>query len=152
MSTLREAINEALKDAMKSGDKVKLATTRLINAALKDKDIEARGAGKGPISDDELLQLLQKMVKQREDSAKIYEENGRPELAAQERAEIANIAAFMPRQMDEAETKAAIEALVKEIGASGMKDMGKVMGELKARYAGKMDFGKANALVKAALG
>lgn len=152
MSTLREAINEALKDAMKSGDKVKLATTRLINAALKDKDIEARGAGKGPISDDELLQLLQRMVKQREDSAKIYEENGRPELAAQERAEIANIAAFMPRQMDEAETKAAIEALVKEIGASGMKDMGKVMGELKARYAGKMDFGKANALVKAALG
>ncbi len=152
MSTLREAINTALKDAMKSGDKTRLGTMRLINAALKDKDIEARGAGKGPLSDDEALQLLQKMVKQREDSAKIYEDNARPELAAQERAEIAHITAFMPKQMDEAEAKAAVDALVAELGASGMKDMGKVMGELKARYAGKMDFGKANGLVKAALG
>lgn len=152
MSALRDAINSSLKDAMKSGDKVKLGTMRLINAALKDKDIEARGNGKEPLSDDEMLQLLQKMVKQRQDSAQVYEENGRAELAAQERAEIEHIQAFMPKQMDEAETRAAIEALVAEIGAAGLKDMGKVMGELKARYAGKMDFGKANGVVKSVLG
>ena len=148
---LREDINAALKDAMKSGDKCRLATMRLINAAIKDRDIEARGAGKEPLSDDELLQLFQKMVKQRQESAKIYEENARPELAAQEREEIAHIQDFMPKQMDEDETKAAIEAVVKELGAAGLKDMGKVMGELKARYAGTMDFGKANGVVKAVL-
>lgn len=148
---LREDINAALKDAMKSGDKCRLATMRLINAAIKDRDIEARGAGKEPLPDEELLQLFQKMVKQRQESAKIYEENARPELAAQEREEIAHIQSFMPRQMDEAETKAAIEAVVKELGAAGLKDMGRVMGELKARYAGTMDFGKANGVVKAVL-
>ena len=151
MPALREAINGALKDAMKSGDKCRLGTMRLINAALKDRDIEARGAGKEPLSDEEMLQLFQKMIKQREDSAKIYEENGRPELAAQEREEIRHISVFMPKQMDEAEVKAAVESVVKELGASGLKDMGKVMGELKARYAGKMDFGKANGVVKTVL-
>ena len=148
---LREDINAALKEAMKAGDKCRMATMRLINAAIKDRDIEARGNGKDPLSDEELLQLFQKMIKQRQDSAKIYEENARPELAAQEREEIAHIQGFMPKQMDEAETKAAIEAVVKELGASGLKDMGKVMGELKARYAGKMDFGRANGVVKQVL-
>ena len=148
---LREDINAALKDAMKSGDKTRMATMRLINAAIKDRDIEARGAGKDPLSDAELLQLFQKMIKQRQESAQIYEDNGRAELATQEREEIRHISSFMPKQMDEAETKAAIEAVVKELGASGLKDMGKVMGELKARYAGKMDFGKANGVLKAVL-
>jgi uncharacterized protein YqeY len=148
---LREDINNALKESMKSGQKCRLATMRLINAAIKDRDIEARGAGKEPLSDEELLQLFQKMIKQRQESAKIYEDNARPELAAQEREEIAHISSFMPRQMDEAETRAAIESVVKELGAAGLKDMGKVMGELKARYAGKMDFGKANGVVKAVL-
>jgi uncharacterized protein YqeY len=148
---LREDINAALKESMKSGEKCRLATMRLINAAIKDRDIEARGAGKDPLSDDELLQLFQKMIKQRQESAKIYEDNARPELAAQEREEIAHISSFMPKQMDEAETRTAIEAVVKELGAAGLKDMGKVMGELKARYAGKMDFGKANGVVKAVL-
>ncbi len=148
---LREDINAALKDAMKAGDKCRLATMRLINAAIKDRDIEARGNGKDPLSDEELLQLFQKMVKQRQESAKIYEDNARPELAAQEREEIGHIQSFMPKQMDEAETKAAIEAVVAELGASGLKDMGKVMGELKARYPGTMDFGKANGVVKAVL-
>lgn len=151
MTGLREDINTALKDSMKSGDKCRLATMRLINAAIKDRDIEARGNGKEPLADEELLQLFQKMVKQRQDSAKIYEENARPELAAQEREEIAHIQSFMPKQMDEAEAKAAIAEVVAELGASGLKDMGKVMGELKARYAGQMDFGKANGLVKAVL-
>jgi uncharacterized protein len=152
MPTLREAINDALKESMKSGDKCRLATLRLINAAIKDRDIEARGNGKDPISEDEMLQLFQKMIKQRQESAKIYEDNARPELAAQEREEISHIASFMPKQMDEAETKAAIESVVKELNAAGLKDMGRVMGELKTRYAGKMDFGKANGVVKTTLG
>jgi uncharacterized protein YqeY len=151
MTGLREDINTALKDSMKAGEKCRLATLRLINAAIKDRDIEARGNGKDPLSDDELLQLFQKMVKQRQESAKIYEDNGRAELAAQEREEISHIQSFMPKQMDEAEAKAAIEKVVAELGASGLKDMGKVMGELKARYAGTMDFGKANGIVKAVL-
>ncbi len=151
MTGLREDINTALKDSMKAGEKCRLATLRLINAAIKDRDIEARGNGKDPLSDDELLQLFQKMVKQRQESAKIYEDNGRAELAAQEREEISHIQSFMPKQMDEAEAKAAIEKVVAELGASGLKDMGKVMGELKARHAGTMDFGKANGIVKAVL-
>ena len=151
MTGLREDINTALKDSMKAGEKCRLATLRLINAAIKDRDIEARGNGKEPLSDDELLQLFQKMVKQRQESAKIYEDNGRAELAAQEREEISHIQSFMPKQMDESEAKAAIEKVVAELGASGLKDMGKVMGELKARYAGTMDFGKANGIVKAVL-
>ena len=145
---LRDRFMSDLKEAMKAGDKPRLGTIRLMQAALKDKDIEARGAGKGPISDDEILQLLQKMVKQRQESAKMYTDGGRPELAEQETAEIAVITAYLPKQMDEAEAKAAIAAVIAETGAAGVKDMGKVMGELKARFAGQMDFGKASPLVK----
>jgi uncharacterized protein YqeY len=149
---LRDRFMSDLKEAMKAGDKPRLGTIRLMQAALKDKDIEARGAGKGPISDDEILQLLQKMVKQRHESAKMYTDGGRPELAEQETAEIAVITAYLPKQMDEAEAKAAIAAVIAETGAAGVKDMGKVMGELKARFAGQMDFGKASPLVKQLLG
>ena len=148
---MREAFNTALKDAMRSGDKVKVATVRMITAALKDRDIEARGAGKGPLGDDEILSLLQKMIKQRQESQKIYEDNGRPELAAQEAAEIAVIASFMPAQLSDAEIDAAIAAAITETGAAGMKDMGKVVGKLKEKYAGRMDFAKASAAVKAKL-
>jgi uncharacterized protein len=148
---MRDAFTAALKDAMKSGDKRRISTIRLVTAALKDRDIEARGAGKGPLSDDEILGLLQKMVKQRQESMKIYEDNARPELAEQERAEIAIIMGFMPTQMDEAEVAAAIDAVVAETGAAGMKDMGKVMAALKEHYSGRMDFGKASAAIKARL-
>lgn len=148
---MREAFNTALKDAMRSGDKVKVATVRMITAALKDRDIEARGSGKGQLSDDEILSLLQKMIKQRQESQKIYEDNGRPELAAQEAAEIAVIASFMPAQLSDAEIDAAITAAIAETGAAGMKDMGKVVGKLKENYAGRMDFAKASATVKAKL-
>lgn len=149
---LRDRFMSDLKEAMKAGDKDRLGTIRLIQAALKDKDIEARGAGKGPLGDEEILQLLQKMVKQRQDSVRLYHEGNRPELAAKEEAEIAVIAAYMPKQMDESEARAAIAAVIAETGASGMKDMGKVMGELKTRFAGQMDFGKASPLVKQLLG
>ncbi len=145
---LRERLTQELKDAMKAGEKQKLATIRLIQAAIKDKDIESRGVGKGPASDDEILALMQKMVKQRQESASIYTDNARPELAAQENEEIAIISSFLPQQMDEAETRAAIEAKIAETGASSMKDMGKVIAALRAEYAGRMDFGKASGLVK----
>ena len=148
---MREAFNTALKDAMRSGDKVKVATVRMITAALKDRDIEARGAGKGPLADDEILSLLQKMIKQRQESLKIYQDNGRPELAEQEAAEIAVITSFMPAQLSDAEIDAAIAAAIAETGAAGMKDMGKVVGKLKEKYAGRMDFAKASAAVKAKL-
>lgn len=149
---LRDRFTSDVKEAMKAGDKGRLGTIRLIQSALKDKDIEARGNGKEPLSDDEILQLLQKMVKQRQESARLYTEGNRPELAAQENAEIATISAYLPQQMDEAEAKAAIAAVIAEIGAAGVKDMGKVMGELKGRFAGQMDFGKASPLVKQLLG
>jgi hypothetical protein len=148
---MREAFTAALKDAMKTGDKRRISTIRLITAALKDRDIEARGTGKGPLGDDEILGLLQKMVKQRQESLKIYEENARPELAEQEREEIAIIMGFMPHQMSEAEVASAIDGIVAETGAAGMKDMGKVMAALKERYSGRMDFGKASAAIKARL-
>ena len=141
----------ALKEAMKAGDKPRLGTIRLMQAALKDKDIEARGAGRGQASADEILGLLQKMIKQRQESADVYDKGGRPELAAGERAEIAVISAFLPKQMDEAEVKAAIAAAIAATGAASMKDMGKVVAELRAKFAGQMDFGKASGLVKAAL-
>jgi uncharacterized protein YqeY len=148
---LREDINNALKDAMKAGDKRQVSTLRLVNSALKNADIEARGQGKPALGDDDLLSLLQKMIKQRQESVELYEKGGRAELAAQEREEIAIIAAYLPKQMSEAETKAAIADVVKDIGAVGMKDMGKVMAALKERYAGKMDFGKASPIVKSLL-
>ena len=148
---LRARFTTEMKEAMKAGDKGRLATVRMIQAALKDKDIEARGLGKEPASDEEILSLLQKMIKQRTESADVFEQGGRPELAANERAEIAIIESFLPKQMDEAETQAAIDAAIAETGAAGPKDMGKVIAALKGAYAGRMDFGKASGLVKAAL-
>jgi uncharacterized protein YqeY len=148
---LRARLTTEMKEAMKAGDKDKLATVRMIQAALKDKDIEARGLGKEPASDEEILSLLQKMIKQRTESASVYEQGGRPELAANERAEIAIIEAFLPKQMDEAEMKTAVDAAILETGATGQKDMGRVIAALKGTFAGRMDFGKASGLVKAAL-
>jgi hypothetical protein len=145
--SLRDRFTQDLKDAMKAGDKGRLGTIRLVQAALKEKDIEARGAGKEAAGDDEIMALLQKMVKQRQESAGIYEANGRPELAETERAEIAVIQGYLPKQMDEAETRAAIQAAIDETGAASMKDMGKVVGALRGKYAGQMDFSKASALV-----
>lgn len=148
---LRARLTTDMKEAMKAGDKAKLSTVRMIQAALKDKDIEARGLGKDPSSDEEILALLQKMIKQRNESAAVYDQGGRPELAGNERAEAAIIAGYLPQQMDATETRAAIEAAVAETGAAGPKDMGKVIAALKTRYAGRMDFGRASGLVKEAL-
>ncbi len=148
---LRDEINTALKESLKAQNKCRTSTLRLINAALKDRDIEARGHGKDPISDDDLRALLAKMVKQREESAKIYADNGRPELAAQEREEITVIQDFMPKQLSEDDTRAAIARIVAEIEAKGIKDMGRVMALLKERHAGALDFGKASGWVKDAL-
>lgn len=148
---MRELFTTALKEAMKAGDKSRLAAVRLIQAAIKDKDIEARGAGKTEATNEEILALLQKMIKQRQESATIYRDNNRPELAATEEGEIAVIQSFLPKQLDEAEVKAAIAAAIAETGAAGMKDMGKVIAVLKERFSGQMDFGKASGLVKAAL-
>jgi uncharacterized protein YqeY len=145
---LRERFTAEMKEAMKAGDKGKLGAIRLIQAALKDKDIEARGNGKEPLSDEEILALLQKMVKQRQESIAMYEQGGRTELAQQEKDEVAVISSYLPQQMDEAETRAAIEAAIAETGAASMKDMGKVVGALRAKYAGRMDFAKASGLVK----
>ena len=145
---LRERLTTEMKEAMKAGDKRKLGTVRLIQAALKDKDIELRGAGKGPASDDEILAVMQKMIKQRQESLAIYEQGGRPELAAQEREEAEVIQSFLPKQIEEAEVRAAIEAAIAETGAASMKDMGKVVGALRGKYAGRMDFGRASGLVK----
>ena len=150
--SLRERLNAAMKDAMKSGDKARLSAVRLINAAVKDRDIEARGAGKERASDEEIVALMQKMIKQRHESAAMYEKGGRPELAAQEQGEIAVISSFMPQQLSESEVAAAIKEAIAATGASSVKDMGKVMAALKGRHAGKMDFSKAGPAVKAALG
>ncbi|KAA5601945.1 GatB/YqeY domain-containing protein [Blastochloris sulfoviridis] len=151
-SVFRTTLTEALTAAVKAQDKRRMSTLRLITAALKDRDIDARGNGKGPLADDEIFALLAKMIKQRQESATIYADAGRPELAAQEREEIDIIAAFLPQQLGEDEAKAAIAAVVAETGAAGMKDMGKVMAVLKERFGGRMDFGKASSWVKAALG
>lgn len=149
---LRDDINTAVKEAMKAKDERKLSTLRMVNSTIKNADIEARGQGKPPLADEDLLGLLQKMIKQRQEAVELYEKGGRAELAAQERAEIAVISAYLPQQLSEDEVKAAIAALIAETGAAGIKDMGKVIGGLKAKYAGKMDFAKASALVKAKLG
>ncbi len=149
---MREKVHEALKAAMKSRDAGRVSALRMIGAAFKDRDILARGAGAGAASDEELVSVLGKMVRQREESAKAYEDGSRPELAEKERAEIEVIRAFMPAQMSEAEMRTAVGAAVTEIGATSMRDMGKVMALLKERHAGKMDFGEASAAVKARLG
>jgi len=145
---LRDDINNALKDAMKARDERRVSTLRLVNSALKNADIEARGQNKGPLGDDELLALLAKMIKQRQESIELYEKGGRAELAQQERDEITIIAAYLPKQMSDAEVQAAITQAIAESGASSMKDMGKVIAALKGRYAGRMDFGKVSPLVK----
>jgi uncharacterized protein YqeY len=148
---LREQINDAMKSAMKSQDKLRLSTLRLINAAIKNADIEARGAGRDALPDGDILSLLQKLIKQRQESVELYDRGGRAELAAQERDEIAIISGFLPKQLSEAEAKEAIAGAIRETGAASVKDMGKVIAALKARYAGRMDFAKASALVKGML-
>jgi len=148
---LRDEINASLKEAMKSQNKRRIATLRLVNAALKDRDIEARGLGKPALSDDEILGLLQKMIKQRQESLEIYEKAGRTDLATQEREEIEIITGYLPKQMSEEETRTAIAAVITEISASGMKDMGRVMAALKERFSGKMDFAKASGVAKGLL-
>ena len=150
--SLRETINDSLKEAMKAKDQKRVGTLRLITAALKDKDIAARTeTSRELLGDDEILSLLAKMIKQREDSIAAYEAGNRPELAQAERDEIAIIREFMPKQMGADEAKAAIAAVIAETGAASIKDMGKVMSALKERYAGQMDFGKASGQVKDAL-
>ena len=145
---VRDDINTALKGAMKAGEARRVSTLRLINATLKNADIEARGQGKPALTDDDVLGVLQKMIKQRHESVELYEKGGRPELAAQEREEITIISHYLPRQMTDQEIHDTIGALLKETGATAMKDMGRVMAALKERYAGKLDFGKASAAVK----
>jgi uncharacterized protein YqeY len=147
---LRETFTSELKIAMKAGDKRRVETIRMITAALKDRDIEARVSGK-EMGEEEILGLLQKLVKSRQESMDIYAQNARPELAEKEREEIAIISTFLPQPMGEAEVAAAIQAAIAEVGATSIKDMGKVVAALKAQYAGKIDFARASGLVKAAL-
>ena len=151
--SLRAQLNDAMKEAMKAKDAKRLATVRLVLAGLKDRDIAARSeTSRDLLGDDEILTLLAKMIKQREESAAAYDSGNRPELAAGEREEIAIIRTFMPAQMDEAAMKAAVQKTIAEVGAGSIKDMGKVMAVLKERYAGQMDFSKASAATKDALG
>ena len=147
---IRDDINNALKEAMKAKNERAVSTLRMVNAALKNADIEARTTGK-PLGDAEVLSLLQKMIKQRQESVELYKKGGRDDLMKQEEEEIAVISAYLPKQMSEAEVAAAIDAAIKETGAAGMKDMGKVIAVLRGKYAGQMDFGKASGAVKAKL-
>jgi len=144
---MREKFSSELKAAMKAGEKRRVDTIRMIMAALKDKDIEARGQGKA-VSGEDILALLQKMVKSRKESLEIYEKAGRTDLATQESEEIAVIHSFLPQQLTDAEVEQAIITAIAETGAASIKDMGRVVGALKGKYAGRMDFGKASALVK----
>jgi len=148
---LRDEINNAVKEAMKAKNERKLSTLRMVNSTIKNADIEARGQGKPPLSDTDLLAVFQKMIKQRQEAVELYDRGGRAELAAQEREEIAIITAYLPKQMSEEQVNNAIAAIVAETGAAGMKDMGKVISTLRAKYSGQMDFAKASGLVKAAL-
>ena len=150
--SLRAQLNDAMKEAMKAKDAKRLATVRLMLAALKDRTSPpAAKPAASCLGDDEILSLLAKMIKQREESATAYDAGNRPELAAGEREEIAIIRSFMPAQMDEAAMKAAVQKIIAEVGAASIKDMGKVMAALKERYAGQMDFAKASAATKDAL-
>lgn len=152
MTDMKTRVNAALKDAMRARDGVRLSTLRLINAAIKDRDIAARGEGEsGGLDDADVLQILSKMVKQRQESIRAYEEGGRLELAEQERAEIAVIEEFLPRQLGPEEVDAAIGQAIDDTGAAGLRDMGKVMSALKSRYTGQMDFGAVGPQVKARL-
>ena len=149
---MRTRLVDGMKEAMKSGDKRKLSTLRLINAAIKDRDINARGAGKERVSDEEILAILAKMIKQREESARIYEEGNRLELAAQEREEMEIIREFLPKQMNADEVRTACTQIVSEVGGSSLRDMGKCMNAIKERYPGKLDVGQASQVVKELLG
>lgn len=156
MTDTKARVAQALKDAMRARDTVRLSTLRLINAAIKDRDIAARGEsgsaeGGSGVSDADILQILAKMVKQRQESIRAYEEGGRLELAEQERAEIGVIEDFLPKQLDDDEVEAAIDAAIAEVGAQSLRDMGKVMAALKSRYTGRMDFGSVGPWVKARL-
>lgn len=149
---LRQQINDALKDAMRGKDETAVSTLRLILAAVKDRDIAARSKGNTEgISEDEFLNLLQTMVKQRRESIALYEQGGRLDLAEQEQAEIVVIQRFLPQQLDEEETRAAVVQVIDELGATGIKDMGRIMAALRDRYAGQMDFARASGIVKAQL-
>jgi uncharacterized protein len=145
---MRDTIAGALNTAIKAKDKRRVATLRLILAAIKDRDILNRGTGKEPATNDEISSILAKMIKQREESAKLYEEGNRRELAEQERAEIEIIRDFMPTQLSDDEIRQVAKQVIDEIGASGLHDMGKSMNALKERYAGQMDFSKASSIVK----
>jgi uncharacterized protein YqeY len=145
---LRENINNAMKDAMKARDERRVGTLRMMNAAIKNADIAARGEGKEPLNEADLMSLFQKMIKQRQESAELYDKGARPELAGAERAEIEIITAYLPQQMSDVEAGSAISAVLKEINAETMKDMGRAMAALKERFAGKMDFGKASGKIK----
>jgi uncharacterized protein YqeY len=147
---MREQFNTELKIAMKAGERRRVDTIRMINAALKDKDIEARGQGK-TVSDDDILSLLQKLVKSRQESMEIYDKAGRTDLAMQEREEIAIITSFLPQPLSDAEMEEAVGKVIADTGAATIKDMGKVLGALKSQYAGRMDFSRASAMVKAKL-
>ena len=150
--TIRNDIMDGMKTAMKEKEKLALSTLRLINAAIKDRDIAARGDDRpNGIDSGEILSLLAKMLKQREESAKIYEDNGRPELAERERSEMEVIKRYMPKQLSDEEIAAAVKDAVNAFDATCLKDMGKVMGKLKGEFAGRMDMGKAGAAVKAIL-
>ena len=152
--SLREKLNEDLKTAMKAGEKRKLATIRLMNAAIKDKDIFARTDGheSEKISDAAIMDVFTKMVKQRQDSIVAFDAGGRAELAQAEREEMAIIQSYMPKQMSDDEAKTAVASVIAAVGATTVKDMGKVMAELKAKYSGQMDMGKAGGIVKPLLG
>jgi len=148
---MRDRISESLKEAMKGGNKRRVSTFRLINAAIKDRDIAARGNGGERVTDEEILQILTKMIKQRFESAKMYEEGGRLELADQEREEIEIIREFLPKQLSDDEVKEICVKVVEEVEGSSLRDMGKCMAALKERYPGQMDFGKASGMVKSLL-
>ncbi|MGD9918030.1 MAG: GatB/YqeY domain-containing protein [Paenirhodobacter sp.] len=150
---MRDRLAAALKEAMKAKDQARLSTLRLINAAIKDREIALRGENEGAtVGDAEILAILGKMVKQRQESARAYEEGGRLELAEKEQGEVKVIEEFLPRQLTPDEVAAAVEAAVAKVGASSIRDMGRVMGELKAKYTGQMDFGAVGPMVKSKLG
>jgi uncharacterized protein YqeY len=151
---MRDRVSAALKDAMRAKEADRLSTLRLINAAIKDKDIAARGTGddEGGVSNEGILAILGRMVKQRQESARAYEEGGRLELAEKELSEIKIIEEFLPKQLSEDEAAAAVDTAITEVGAESIRDMGKVMAALKAKYTGRMDFGKAGPMVKDRLG
>ena len=148
---LREDLQKALKESMLAHDAETTGAVRLIIAGMKEKDVDVRGKGAKEATEAELLSMMQTMIKQRNESIKMYMDGNRPELAAKERKEIEIIERFLPKQMSDAEIEAAVRALISETGASSMKDMGKIMGALKSQYAGQLDMGKANGIIKSLL-